>query len=448
MQVCLAIALVLRVAYWRLTPEWTFAPAALRWPDERLYYTLSRAIADEGLGFFLSDDRSTWVGNGNLIYLWLFRGSVLGPKVFNVFLSVVTVGLAYEVARRLSGSLLTARVAGALAAVSPLLIELSPTVLTEPPAAFTLALWLYASLRSLEGGSRRRWNVIGGLALGIGTLFRPTYLLLAPSTAAAILLWRRLQYGSWSSAAVRVMAWQTLVVFLICFPFMAKNRHLHAGFSVANGFGTAMFLGARGDTLGDEPPLMRKTYDTDKVCPGVHLSTQCDRILMARARELIREAPLRYIANIPAKVFRLWIGNHLAYFFPGAGVVSGSRFHPAHTVAWGMLRVLHATVLVVFSVLAVVWPGALRSEQRTLAALAVAYITSIHALSFAIPRYSYSFAPILAALAADGISRTMPSSSLLENTSATLLALRRVCWFTVVVIAAAVALGWEVPQGG
>ncbi len=440
----LLLGLVLRLAYWRFSAEWTSVEGALRWPDERLYFTLSRAILDQGVEYFASDERVMWVTSGNPLYLGLL-GSVLLIKAVNVFASTATIALVYGVARRMADRVAVARLAALLTATSPLLIEYAPTVLTEPPFTFLLVAWWYATLRALEPGRANRWMLAGGVLLGLSCLFRPTPQMLPLGLVALVPIWSRIVSGTWRPLLARVVVVQAAIVFAVGAPFMIRNASAGHGFSMANGFGTAMFLGARQDTRGDEPPLVHKTYDNEKVCPGIHLSTQCDRMLMAHATASIREQPGAYLSLIPAKAFRMWIGNSFAHFFPARGLISGLRTLPLRDILWSLLRLLHASCIVVFAVIAVLWPGSLRSAAGFLTFLVVGYFTAVHALSFANPRYGYPLVPFMAAFAAQGLaaSRLIPNAS--ADHSPASAAVRRVGVLAVAVLMFSVLFGWEAP---
>lgn len=138
----LLLGFILRFAFWRLGAEWTSVEGALRWPDERLYFTLSRAIQAQGLEYFISDERVTWVAPGNPLYLGLLNWVRL-IKAVNIVASTATIGFVFGVARRMSHHVGVARVAALLTATSPLLIEYAATILTEALVRHT-QVWLPA----------------------------------------------------------------------------------------------------------------------------------------------------------------------------------------------------------------------------------------------------------------------------------------------------------------
>lgn len=440
--VVLLLGALLRFAYWRFSEEWASVEGHLRWPDEQQYKLIADAIGAEGLQFFTSNERAAWVAPGNPLYLWLL-GAVRLIKTVNILSSVVVIGLVYAIARRVSPSLVVARSAAVLTAVSPLAIEYTPTVLTEAPFTALLVGWFYALLRAMEPGSSARWWISGGLLLGFACLFRAVPQMLPLGMAIVLLFWSRLSTGNWRSPLVKVLALQAVLVFAVGAPAMIRNKVTGGGLNIANGFGAAMWFGARQDTRGDEPPYLRKPYDNEKICPGAHLSTTCDRALMAHARAAIWETPGQYLSFIPAKVYRLLIGSPNGHFFPMSGVISGARVLPRTEVVWAVLRIVHAVLLLVFAVLAVLWPGTLRTPANAVAFLVLGYMTALHAVSFANARYAYPLIPFMALLAAQGLSLVGMAPRSVEPLSPSIVAVRRAAVLTAVLLVLATLFGWE-----
>jgi 4-amino-4-deoxy-L-arabinose transferase-like glycosyltransferase len=93
----------------------------------------------------------------------------------------------------------------------------------DPALTLTIAVALYAAMRVLEGDVRRpsRWAAVGGVALGVGVLWKGLPALVFPGAALALYLgisgewrhWRRLHLAVWTTAMLLIAApWHVLAV--------------------------------------------------------------------------------------------------------------------------------------------------------------------------------------------------------------------------------------------
>lgn len=128
-----------------------------------------------------------------------------------------------------------------LALFHPFLIYYCAFILTE--TLFIALLWSgIACLQRLDEPQLKnpaRWLTLGGVALGLACLTRPT---LQPFLAIAALWigWRMWRTNGWATALKR-MAYFTAVVSLLLLPFMVRNLRVHGDLSLAPGGGQAMY---------------------------------------------------------------------------------------------------------------------------------------------------------------------------------------------------------------
>jgi 4-amino-4-deoxy-L-arabinose transferase-like glycosyltransferase len=180
-----AAAFALRVAY-----AWIAAgPDATPWSDALSYHTVAENLA-RGAGFSLGSGTGTYpTAFVPPVVPWLtsFVYRLTGPWFFGALLLQCALGALVPVALAGFAASLhgraVGRLAGAIAAVDPLLVFFSGYLLTE--TAFTAALLaaLLASAEWIKAPGRRR-AFGAGLLWGLATLTRPTALAL-PAVVAA-----------------------------------------------------------------------------------------------------------------------------------------------------------------------------------------------------------------------------------------------------------------------
>jgi 4-amino-4-deoxy-L-arabinose transferase-like glycosyltransferase len=160
-------------------------------PDSEAYWELARAVAGGG-PFELNPDRRVFRTPG---YPALLAGVFLlasdePPVLWARWLGAVLGVLAVGGVMALAGLLFdwqTALVAGAVAAVYPDAVAMSTFVLSEAPFCPLMLLQLCCWTVAWRAGSLRRqaaWALAGGLAAGLATLMRPSWLLFTPFAVA------------------------------------------------------------------------------------------------------------------------------------------------------------------------------------------------------------------------------------------------------------------------
>jgi hypothetical protein len=296
-----------------------------------------------------------------------------------------------------------ARLAGLAVAMSPQLIAAASSLATETP--FTaLLLSGVASLVCAVGGTRRSaaCAALAGVAFGIASLFRPLALVVAPAiavVATAGVLIDRHRLDGWRRAAWIAVAVSACVVL----PVMVKNGVRFGRFGIANGLGAVMYLGAHPETGGDDPWALGVALSWPP-CAGDHHASDCDRVLLRQAVEWIRADPAEFVARIPVKIHRAWIGNQREVFHPARGLRDTTGLN-WRGVTWRIASIVCAALLAG----AFLWTlarGDWRLDPSSLAVvLTVAVLTLVSALTFAIPRFGEPLLPCFAIAAAIAAAR-------------------------------------------
>lgn len=167
-------------------------PAGTRFgfPDSESYWELGRSLAHGGPYAFGPDGFRIFRMPGYpallapLFWVW-DEPPVLAARVVSALCGTAAVALAGLLAWQMAGRR-AALLAGLLAAVHPEAVALSVLVLSE--AGFTplmlaqLAAWM-AACRAGHAPAVWGWSLIGGLAGGLATLMRPSWLLFVPFVA-------------------------------------------------------------------------------------------------------------------------------------------------------------------------------------------------------------------------------------------------------------------------
>lgn len=410
----LAVGVALRIYTANFHRQWGFTASTLQYVDERNYLELARDVATSGARFFISDERALWTSPVPLVVLAALGNSIELGKWFGLAASLATIVVAYRLGFVATNTRGAARVSALLVATSLGLSDYAVTLLTEPifTLLFVSALTEFVCLgRGLDGGSLaggpRSWRlhaILGGVLLGVASCTRPIPSLLAPVLAAAAAVNGVVRRKGAFSPIFRRCAVASVIAMSVTGVVVIKNAIAFSRPSVANGFGAALYLGARQDTEGDEPPWHGKDYGTDLVCPGVHVSTPCDDALAKRGRELIAEAPWGFVKLMPLKVGRLLVGNAHAYFHPDLGIVSAARWRGPDDLTWRTAALVHAAFLACFGIAGLLFPSRLSEWGRIVLLTAVAYVAFIGSLTFSIPRYGLPVAPLLAVAAAAQIA--------------------------------------------
>ncbi len=247
------------------------------------YLPYAQALISHKLAFFL-DERSLRVVPMAYIYPALFGADPGAIKIGNAVLSCLLVLVLYRL-----GSTLHSRVAGIAAAflyaLSPVLAEYKPAVLTEPLFIFLSALWLMSVAEIMAG--RKSFIPLAGFACGLMILTRGSYIyfLYAVLLATLAMCCKK----EWREIGQKLFAAHLLAVF---FPLLVvvKNWLVFNFPGLATGVGSALYFGSHPLTEGYEAPYFALGYDIGAVTRELdHLSIAGDQLLKSVALFMLKQ---------------------------------------------------------------------------------------------------------------------------------------------------------------
>ena len=275
------------------------------------YLPYAQNLISDKLGFFL-DPRSLRTVPMTYIYPALFGAKPEYIKVANVVLSCLIVLIMFRL-----GSLLHSPAAGILAALfyasSPLLADIKPAVLSEPPYFFFTALWLMSVVEITEG--RKNFIPIAGIACGLMILTRGTYIYFLYATLAISLVMSM-------KGPRQTLGRQLFAAHAIAFAFplavIIKNWIVFGYPNIAAGAGAALYFGSHPLTGGYEAPYYGLGYDIGAVVQGLdHLSIEGDKLLKSVGVFVLKQQTF-------SEIFSLYFQKAFAFLFSTKAVLPDS----------------------------------------------------------------------------------------------------------------------------
>lgn len=311
----LLVALVLRLAvawHWqqRLDGQFGFG-------DSKSYWDLGRAVAT-GEPYEYGAGTAIFRTPGYPILLapiFLMEGSepsVFWGRVLSVLFGTISVAGVWWWAKRLFGPT-AGRIAAGLAAIYPGAIATSALVLTEAPFAPWMILHLLLWTAAWQSESRKRsgWLALGGgMAAGVATLIRPSWLLFIPFAVALGLVFgkprtRHLTLGlAMLAGLVLVMAPWWVRNYRVCGHFVATS--LQTGASLYDG------QGPQANGASDMQFVSSITADEHNDPAGAGGSPddtfeyRLNCRMQAEAVAAMRQDPGRALGLAPIKLLRIW----------------------------------------------------------------------------------------------------------------------------------------------
>jgi 4-amino-4-deoxy-L-arabinose transferase-like glycosyltransferase len=168
--------------------------------DTKYYDLLVRQLLEKGVYAYKSTEPNAKVTPGfPLIMAAVYKMvnyKVHDPfpyiRFLNVFLSLATLFLIFQITSRLCGNIV-GLLAAFMASLYPPFIWANGAVLTEVPAAFMLTLYLYVQIIAFES-RKLRDALIAGALLGLTTLIRPEFMPLCVPLYLFYWVWTRDRY--------------------------------------------------------------------------------------------------------------------------------------------------------------------------------------------------------------------------------------------------------------
>jgi len=233
------VAISVRVAY-----VWTLPIDRLKWPDEQAFDEIAWQLVHTGK-YESSAYRATPVLPWFLAAVYEVAGhNYRAVRVGQAVMGGIIVLAVYGI-----GARLFARATGYVAALGtafyPPLIYLSGVFYAEHLFTVLLVVTVFFLVQWWQK-RRIRWVLAAGLALGLGALCRPIFLVFAPF-AAAYVGWFAGAKARWYSMAVLLAASLAVIG-----PWTIRNAVLFRHFvPIANGFGLHLWWGNNDVSRGD-----------------------------------------------------------------------------------------------------------------------------------------------------------------------------------------------------
>jgi hypothetical protein len=279
------------------------------------YYDFGARHIASGFGYadeVMRDGRAVWhpwchYPVGYSAYLAAFYTFFGTSHAVAHFANALVGGLLPVVTYLLGREALSARrakLAGALVALHPGLVLYGALLMTEVLSALLVLGAFYVTLRVARGGRMMAGIAAGAIVLGIAALVRPQALLCAPFLALVMV---RAGGASTSTSTTAGAGWRRFAVglALACgvalvpvLPWTARNCRVMDGCAlVSTNAGWNLAIGAFPRATG-----RFETLRSEDGCREVTGQVQQDRCWLEYGIAHIKEAPVRWLALVPAKL--------------------------------------------------------------------------------------------------------------------------------------------------
>lgn len=368
--------------------------------DGHHYYQIGRNLLTKK-GFYLNDvpnvRRPPFYPLVLAGLFYLFDYNMAAVQFVQVVLNILTCLLIYFLARRLFSER-TALLSAVAAAVFPPLAVMSFYVLSEGLAAFLLTaaiFLLYAGLKV----KRSFLFILLGIVLALGTLTRPT-LLLFP----AIVLFLLFVLAGWKQA-VRLSLSFVLPFILLVGVWTARN-YLITGKLIPVTIGADIelwngsYLPAKGEM--EHPLAYQRRAELNKKFDPQRPYYEWFKPFRYEAWKNVREHPWGYLALLPRKFVRLYVGSYSFNLN-----IKGSFKDVVKPGQWvyKLIMLASSLAILVFSLVGAV--GERRKEVAWPFWGIFAYWTAIHLPFSPIQRFSLPLLPVMLIFAVEGCARTV-----------------------------------------
>ena len=307
-------------------------------------------------------------------------------RLAQAFLTASLAPLTYGLALQMGAREKHARWVAWAPALWPMLVLFPLGLATENLFQPLLTAGVLALCRA-TASSRWRWQAAAGALFGLAVLTR-SVIVIFPILAAAW-LWLRKER---SSAAVLVGLLLVLTV-----PWSLRNSLLHGRPTfVETSLGYNLYLGYHPE--GDGSFVFGPSLDLIPILDDAERDSR-GRTL---ALEFIRENPWRLPGLMLSKLAHLWgLEDRIFVYFYSNGFLG--RLSPLLVIALFLILVLPLPFLAPLSLLGLA--SGKRDAPWTIAALLLASYMAVHVLVMAEERFHLALVPLLAALAARGLSQ-------------------------------------------
>lgn len=384
-------ATLLRINYWARSGLPT-EPSQLfdLFVDEGVYFSVAQYIMTHGLINYFLSEQSVMVGPTNPTYIALMYSifnSTEAIRAVNLILSILTIVLVYKLSKAIFNKPIGLLAAG-ICAVNSLFIEYSPTLMTEPLFMFLFMAGVYYLVLTVKETGESFYQVdalISAVLFTLAILTRSIVLLLPFFLLFMIGMldaYRGRREGKFSFPLLKRAALPLLLPILIVGILATKNYVIFDRFLVATGSGSALWLGSRPDTEGDDPLIRKRDYGVRTIVGSADpLSLQGDLLLIQAGKKNILQNPFDYAWWDIKKIGRLAIGNNLVWFGSRKNIVewyqgTGRNFFRTINI---LFQIILTVIIAVYGVI-----GLATARQNVVSKLILAS-TIIYIILFSIP---------------------------------------------------------------
>ncbi|MBR5913686.1 MAG: glycosyltransferase family 39 protein [Selenomonadaceae bacterium] len=316
-----SIGLILRIHLYLDSPMYT-TDGSLGYvhPDAGEYLAIGQYILEHGLINYFTNEISVRMPCGEPLYLVLiykiFDGNFQHMRMFGIFVSCLNILLIYEIAKKMFNSWRVAILSALLFAVNYQIARYAYTFLTETLFLMCCSVFVYFYLLAKEKNNSRYMCIVATIFLFLATLTRAISMLMPAAIIFLYSMYFFLSKKTEVKSELRNWIVIGVIFYLLLTPFLIKNHFLFNLNNLCTGGGTALFLGSRVETYGDEPAFYGQTYECiySVIGEANHRTVQSDKNLYLAGVENIKAHPLKYLQISVKKIARLTIGTNYAWF--------------------------------------------------------------------------------------------------------------------------------------
>ena len=395
-------ALVLRVG-------WVIYAQTVPGSDFHQYDLLAQRLAN-GQGYVDEFGEPTafyaigWPFFLSVIYR-IFGYSLIVPQLINALLSVGSVILTYKLSMFVLNSR-TALIATGLMAINPAMILYTSTHGTESLFTFQILLIAWLILRFFNQDQRNKSLIIIGILTGLAVLVRPVAICVPIGAFGAFYIFNRDDFRNNLVKILIVLAVSAIIIS----PWILRNILVVGSPTLQTSSGVVLWIGHNPEATGAfmDPPQASGLALGAGTMPGAGPDAdeaEANYIYTSAAINSIIDKPIRLVALVPNKVFELWAGHRHAVNHSTRKV---GRSIPDFVML--ILPRLTQFYLVSLLFLVAISYGFKRSRILWINGLGITLTGIIlvwnfyHAINFGSGRYHVPIEPLLAVIAASGLS--------------------------------------------
>lgn len=286
--------------------------------DSESYWELGRAIAAGDSYEFGSSDAKVFRTPGyplllaGLFQVWGAEPPLLAARSLSAVLGTLAVGGVVWLAGELF-DVRTALLAGWMAALYPGAIALSVVVLAEAPFCALVPVQLVCWKKGWQSETTLHaagWLFAAGVAAGLATLMRPSWLLFTPfAIGVALVFQAQRKRHAWAAI------WLMTALAMTMSPWWLRNYRvtghlvpttLQVGASLYDGLNPRATGASNMDFVESAVEKLRADDERRDAPPADPFEYRLDRLLLSEAIQWARSHPVEVVKLAGIKVVRMW----------------------------------------------------------------------------------------------------------------------------------------------